>query len=168
MSKYSYIALSNKQIVRLFTIEERPCPEDHNHYDLEFYFPGKGLFKSDSSLQSLLAPCKVNDYKKVDGPHISLHYHPNKPTVFIKRTADYNHYCEVDGVKNKNLFAPILIKVFGKTDIDEYIALQKHFNRRKDIPIQYNPDNDTLVGFFLASKKDVEFKKDIEYPANYF
>lgn len=170
-NKYYFLGKDDEKVIRLFSVEERKCPNDKNVFDLELFFPGKGLFRASSNLRELIKDVTEEEYKKSDidsGPHISIHYHPEQPSIFINKTTTIEQGCKIVGIKDSNLFAPVILKLFGTTKTPIYNSKQKHLNKGIETGINFNSDTDTLVMFFLISRKGVEFHKDIEYPANYF
>ncbi|MDD5464189.1 MAG: hypothetical protein PHP62_03500 [Candidatus Moranbacteria bacterium] len=165
MKKYFTGKINNKTRI-LFAIEERKNNEDENFADLLFTFPGDALFMDGFDFKKLINS-KREDFNLVKGPHLSVHYHPSKDTIFLKNTSIQNNSCEISGIKDKNLFAPVLLKIVGK-NFEKKDLKNKHLINSENIGIDYKNDNDTLVLFFLVSKSDVKFNIDLEYPANYF
>lgn len=169
--KYYFLGRDNKRIIRLFSVEERECPNNKKFFDLELFFPGRGLFKISNKIEELIKDVIEDDYQKTSldgGPHISVHYHPEQPSIFINKTTTEEQGCKILGIKDRGLFAPVILKIFGTTKTPVYNSKEKHLNRGVETNINFNSDTDTLVMFFLVSKTGVEFHKDVEYPANYF
>ncbi len=165
-----FLGKDQGKMIRIFSVQERKNPENDSYFDLELFFPGKGLFRINKEIGDLIKNIDLNEYSKAplnEGPHISVHYEPSKTSLFINRTTNIKEGHNVSGIKNGDLFATVILKIFGETT-DKYNAKEKHINKGTDIGVNFNSKSDTLVMFFLISRLGTIFKKDLEYPVNYF
>ena len=169
--KYYFLGKDEEKIIRLFSVEERTNSKDTNVFDLVLFFPGRGLFRTNSNIGELIKDVVDEDYKKTSdingGPHITVHYHPGHSSIFINRTTATKQGCKITGIKDGKLFAPVILKLFGTTKSPMYSPKIRHLSKSIETNISFNSNTDTLVMFFLVSKNRVKFNKDPEYPANY-
>lgn len=171
LKKLYFLGKDEEKTILLFSVRERKNPRDNNFFDLELFFPGRGLFRNGKSIDELVKDTTEIDYKKCTlngGPHISIHYHPGQPSIFINKTTTKNEGCKFVGIKDNKLFAPIILKIFGTTKTPQYIPKEKYNNKSIETGINFNSITDTLLMFFIVSKVGVEINKDPEYPANYY
>lgn len=166
MRKYFFIKI-NKAEIPIFSIEERKNPNDNNFNDLIVNFFGERLSKSSGDLRDLLISFEKKDYKKVENPHISIHYNPNQSFILIKRTAIKTSYNNVALIKDGNLFAPVILRIFGEATKNIKVK-DKYLKNSVLLNFNYNPFSDTLIGFFVVSHSSTDFFKDIEFPANFY
>lgn len=128
------------------------------------------MFKTGTSISELIKDVEKDKYVKSnlhEGPHISIHFNPSKQSVFINRTSNIKQDCNILGIKNDKLFAPVILKIFGKID-NHYFVKPRHINKGENIGINFDSNKDTLTMFFLVSAPDNNFMKNPEYPANFY
>lgn len=157
--------------IKLFSVIERPNPIDPKYKDLQLQFPNSGLYFNTTDFNKLLNTNDEKDYSKSDKPHVSIHYNPSQSYLLIKRTVvDRKEFqiCRVKDVRDGLFFAPVLLKIYGDTSRDCFKPKSKNINKSVRLNVNFDSKTDTLVVFFLVTKKGNEMYKDPEYPANFY
>ncbi|MCG2701803.1 hypothetical protein L6273_01525 [Candidatus Parcubacteria bacterium] len=129
--KTYYVGGNETGDFELFSVLERPNPDDSKYKDLQLHFPGKGLFFTSQDFREVLKTDDEEKYDKADSPHISIHYNPSQSYLLIKKTLVAKKVFQVSRVKDvrdKMLFAPVILKIYGDTSQDYFITPKKHLN----------------------------------------
>lgn len=138
--------------------------------DLNIHITSGGRAYSAPTLGELVAVCDESKFEECD-KHISVHGTRNNPEVnFIKRTqafpdrADFLYHVTT-GIKQDNLFVPVLFRVCGDLSRDRYQLPVRCADRLESLGA-YEPSQGQLRFMIVCSRSATSFPKDEEHPSN--
>ena len=138
--------------------------------DLNIHITSGGRDYSAPSFGELVAVCDDSKFEECE-KHISIHASRKSPDVnVIKRTQTFPNrtesLCQVTtGIKQDNLFVPVLFRVCGDLSRDRY-QLPKTCGDLLEPLGTYEPSQGQLRLMALCSRRGTKFPKDEEHPSN--
>lgn len=138
--------------------------------DLNIHITSGGRDYSATTLGELVAVCDESRFEDCE-KHISIHASKKSTTVnFIKRTQTFPDrtvcLCQVTtGIKQDNLFVPVLFRVCGDLSRDRY-QLPTKCPDKLDPLGDYEPSNGQLRIMVVCSRRGTSFPRDEEHPSN--
>jgi hypothetical protein len=138
--------------------------------DLNIHITSGGRDYSAPTFGELVAVCDESKFEECE-KHISVHASMKSKSVnVIKRTQTFPNrtedLCQVTtGIKQDNLFVPILFRVCGDLSRDRYQLPTKCADRLESLGA-YEPIQGQLRFMAVCSRYGTSFPKDEEHPSN--
>lgn len=138
--------------------------------DLNIHITSGGRNYSAPTFGELVAVSDESKFEECE-KHISVHASKKSNAVnVIKRTQPFPNRTEdlclvTTGIKQDNLFVPVLFRVCGDLSRDRYQLPAKHTDRLEPLGA-YEPSQDQLRFMAVCSRRGTSFPKDEEHPSN--
>ncbi len=138
--------------------------------DLNIHITSGGRDYSAPTIGELVAVCDESKFEDCD-KHISVHASRKSTTVnVIKRTQKFADRTEelrqfTTGIKQDNLFVPVLFRVCGDLSRDRYQVPAKCVDKLESLGV-YEPSQSQLRLMAVCSRRGSSFPKNEEHPSN--
>lgn len=138
--------------------------------DLNIHITSGGRAYSAPTFGELVAVCDESKFEECE-KHISIHVSKNSPVVnVIKRTQTFQDrqesFCQVTtGIKQDNLFVPVLFRVCGDLSRDRYLLPAKCLDLLEPMGA-YESSQGQMRFMVVCSRSGTSFPKDEEHPSN--
>ena len=138
--------------------------------DLNIHITSGGRAYSAPTFGELVAVCDESKFQECE-KHISIHASKKSQAVnVIKRTQKFPDWkeelCQVTtGIKQDNLFVPVLFRICGDLSRDRYQLPAKCADRIESLGA-YEPNQGQLRFMVVCSRLRTSFPKDEEHPSN--
>jgi hypothetical protein len=138
--------------------------------DLNIHITSGGRAYSAPTFGDLVAVCDESKFEDCEN-HISVHASRESSAVnLIKRTQTFpdrtEDLCQVTtGIKQDNLFVPVLFRVCGDLSRDRYQLPVKCADQLESLGA-YEPSQGQLRFMAVCSRRGTSFSKDEEHPSN--
>ncbi len=138
--------------------------------DLNIHINSGGRAYSAPTIGELVAVCDESKFEDCE-KHISVHASKRSETVnVIKRTQTFpdrtEDLCQVTtGIKQDNLFVPVLFRVSGDLSRDRYQLPPECPDQLEPLGA-YEPSNGQLRIMVVCSRRGTSFPGEVEHPSN--